>query len=273
MRLPGKGLRKQEPVSGLEAKIRQRFVIGSAHVGVDLDETRDRIARAVWIKLVDDLLHEGIAHLQIMNGVLRLLLFGELKCDRAGHVTPHAIAGEDLRNSASRRIPRKSKEREQSRLADRHRPGPICLIADAYARFTPTAGDAEGCQIGHAEIEVVLFRIDTQCWELRHHRNIAFQTSRLPAQVVRRSLNDQCRFAISKLRSRLDAGYEAPGAVGRTRRLSQFPHWKLGSILLNKRSGPADAVRVPQADGYWCGLPDGQNWSRHLYDGRCRPHK
>src|SRR5271157_2519990 len=43
MRLASKRLREQESVSGLEAKLRQRFVIGSAHLVIDLYKTCDRI--------------------------------------------------------------------------------------------------------------------------------------------------------------------------------------------------------------------------------------
>ena len=215
MRLPGKRLRKQKPVSGLEPKIGQRLVVGVAHLVIDLYETSHKLARAVWIKLADHLLHEDVAHLHVVNRVLRLLLLRESDCDRAGHVIPRSVAGEDLRNRVGGHIPCECEERKQSRLAARHGPGAKCLIAHAHTRGGPTTRDIEGRQIGHAEIEIVLFRVDTHSRRLRHDRDITFQVGCLTEQVVRGSLNDQFRFAVSKLRRGLDAGHEVPCAVGR----------------------------------------------------------
>ena len=58
MRLPRERLRPQEPVRGLEAQIRKRLVIGTPHLVIDLHKTRHGIARAIRVKLADDLLHE-----------------------------------------------------------------------------------------------------------------------------------------------------------------------------------------------------------------------
>ena len=135
-----------------------------------------------------------------MNRIFRLLLLGKLDYERAGHVAARAVARKHLWNRAPRHIPRKRKQREQTRLAARHRPGAKRLVADAHARLAPATGDIEGRQIGHAQIEVVLFGIDTHRRRLRHHRNIALQARRLPPKIVRRRLNDQLCLAIFKLR-------------------------------------------------------------------------
>src|SRR5580692_927177 len=105
MRLPGEWLREQEPVSSLELKVRQSFVVCASHVSIDLDETRNQIARAVRIKLADDLLHKRIAHLQVVNGVFGLLFLWELEVYRGGHVIPRTVRSEDLWNGVGGYIP------------------------------------------------------------------------------------------------------------------------------------------------------------------------
>src|SRR5438094_441326 len=122
------------------------------HFVIDLHKTRHGIARAIRIKLADYLLHELVAHLQVVHGVFRLLLFRKLEHDRAGHVVPRASGGVNQRNCAGRHIPGKGEDRKEARLAVGHGPGPKCLITDAHARFRPTTGNIEGREISHAQI-------------------------------------------------------------------------------------------------------------------------
>src|ERR1700722_8513465 len=78
VRWPREGSRAEEFVCGFEAQIGKSLVVGAAHPVVDLYEARNRITRTVGIKLLNYLLHECVADLQVMRGVLRLFLFGEL---------------------------------------------------------------------------------------------------------------------------------------------------------------------------------------------------
>src|ERR1035438_10730528 len=98
---------EEESVSGLEAKIRERPIIGAAHFVIDPYETRDWISGAVRVKLADNLLQEDIGNLQVVNCILRLLLLGELDRERGSDVVSSTICNEDLRDGAGGHVPRK----------------------------------------------------------------------------------------------------------------------------------------------------------------------
>ena len=70
----------------LEAQVGQSLVVGLAYFGIDLDETLDRIAIAIGIKLAQNLLHELIRDLNLVLCVNRLLLVREDGGQRRRHI-------------------------------------------------------------------------------------------------------------------------------------------------------------------------------------------
>ena len=78
VRLAREGLGPEELRRGLEAQVGKSLIVGLAHLAVDLDKARHGIAGAVGIEFVDDLIEEGVADLEIVHRVMRLLLLRKL---------------------------------------------------------------------------------------------------------------------------------------------------------------------------------------------------
>src|ERR1035437_4488133 len=97
-------------VRGLKAKVRKRLVVCAAHFVVDLYEACNWIAWTIRIKFADDFLNKGVAHLQIMDRIPRLLLLGKLEYDWAGDVVPRPIGRVNKRYSIGRHIPCEGEE-------------------------------------------------------------------------------------------------------------------------------------------------------------------
>ena len=154
--------------------------------------------------------------------------------------------GSDLRS--------KGEEREHARLAARHRPGAEGLVANADARCGIRTGDAEGGKIGHADVEIMLFRVDAYRWRLRHHCDFALDASGFVEQAVRCRLDDELRLPILELRSGFHAGGEVEGCVFRLGRLAHLPDGIARAILLHSCRHVANAALIADMHGNGRGL-------------------
>src|SRR6187402_567418 len=212
VRLAREGLRPEEAFGAFEAKVGQRLVVRLAHLRIDLDEARNRIARAVRIEFTEDLLQELIGYLDLVLRINGLFLLGEDHGEWCRHIVACSIGGVDQRRRARRHVPGESEQREEARLAAGHRPGTECLVPNADARGGVGASDVEGSKIGHAEVKVMLVGVCADKRWLRDHVHIALNASGSMKQAAGRGFEDEMGWSIMQLGRGLNTDFEVEGA-------------------------------------------------------------
>ncbi len=133
MGLAREGLGPEKPLRGFKTQVRESSIIGAPHLTIDLDEAGHGVAGAIGIELVDDLIEEGVADLEIVHGVVRLLFLWELHNDGLGYIVAGADGGVNQRRRSLRHVPSEGEERKRTGLATGHGPAAIGLIADLHS--------------------------------------------------------------------------------------------------------------------------------------------
>ncbi len=202
-------------------------------------------------------MEELVSDLDIVLLVDGLFALGEDDGERGGNFG--SVRGEGDGDGAGGHVPGEGVEGEEAgfgfTIPGRHGPGAEGLVADADAGGGVGAGDVEGGEVGHAEVEVVLVGVGGENGGLGDDGDVSLDAGLSGEEAGGGGFEDEFGGAVVQLGGGFQGEVEVNGGVGSFGG-GELPGWVLGVVLAKGGGEFGEAVGGVDLDGDGGGLAD-----------------